>query len=88
MRRYNYLIVIAPHSLGGFNADSVRFFGRDFSCLKTLIAVIRYIAAEFTETPLCGHHLLIGSFLRAVDSADIHCLICLVAILNVIEGSG
>ena len=85
MRRHDNLIIIAPHTLGGFNSDSVCFFGRDLACLKALITVIRYVSAEFTETPFCDHHLLIGSFLRAVDSADIHRLICLVAVLNVIE---
>ena len=85
MCRHNYLIVIAPHTLGGFDTDTVRFLRRNLACLKALITVIRYVSTKFTETPLCGHHLFVGSFLRAVDSADIHRLVCLVAVLNVIE---
>ena len=85
MRRHDNLIIIAPHTTCGFNADTVCFLRCDFSCLKALITVIRNIAAELAETSLGGHHLLIGSLLRTVDSADIHRLICLVAVLNVIE---
>lgn len=71
----NNFLFLAPHTPWGFQTDFVCFFGSDFSHLKTLIAVIRHIAACFAKAFLCRHHTLIGSFNIAVDTAYIHTLI-------------
>ena len=45
-------IIRTPHTPCDFQSDLVCFFGRYFACLKTLIAVIRHIAACFAEASL------------------------------------
>ena len=87
MGRNDNLIILTPHTLCSFDTDPMRFFRCDLTGAKALIAVIRNIAAELAVSSFGGHHCLIRSFLRTVYTADVHCLICLVAVLNVIEGS-
>ena len=82
----NNFIFLAPHTPCGFQADFVRFFGSYFARLKALIPVIRHIAACFAEALFCCRHTLIGSFCIAVDTADIHTLIGLFIIGNILQG--
>lgn len=71
----NNFIFLAPHTPCGFQTDFVRFFGCNFARPKALVAVIRHIAACFTEALFRCRHTLISSFSVAVDTADIHTLI-------------
>ena len=64
----------------------VCFFGRYFACLKALITVISYITAHFSKAFLGCRHTLIGSLGVAVDTADIHTLIGLFIVENILQG--
>ena len=55
------------------------------ACYKTLIPVISNVAAELPIPPLCCHHTLVGSLLRAVDTRHIHCLVGLLVVLHITE---
>ena len=57
-----------------------------FAGLKTLAAMIRHIAARFPETLFRCRYTLIRLLCVAVDGADIHTLIDLFAIGNVLQG--
>lgn len=79
------LIILAPHSPCGFQTDCVCFFGCYLAGAKALVSVISDITAELAVTLFGSHHILIGSFCRAVDAADIHPLIRFVIVFDIAE---
>ena len=67
--RSNYnLIFIAPHTLGCFYSDTVRFLRCYLACLKALIPVIGHGAILFAVLLLYSQHFLAGSAGKAVDA--------------------
>lgn len=78
----NDFIIATPHTPCGFPTYFLRFLRRDLARLKTLIPVIRHIAARF----LGCHHVLIGSLSRAVNGGYIHLLIGLIVISCIPQG--
>ena len=83
----NNFVLASPHPPCGFHADFVRFFGRGFAGLKALVAVVRHIAACFPEAFFRCRHTLIRPLCVAVDTADVHTLIGLFVIGNILQGS-
>ena len=63
----------------------MRFFGSNLAADKTLITVIGNIPAELSVPPFSCHHTLVGSLLRAVDTADIQPLVGFVIVFDIAE---
>ena len=55
-----HLILVAPHSSGGFLADFKSLLRRDLTLTKALNAVVADDLSTQTELPLHGDHLGVG----------------------------
>ena len=80
-----YLILVAPQSLGKLHSERVALLGCNHTGLEAHIAVVGYDTAVLAVPPLGLHHSLIGKLGQAVHSADQIPLFRLVGILGVIH---